>query len=143
MPWEILTSTEYLAVLAALDTKLTTSDVPNSLLALPIYHDAAVDDVLEIYPEAESEADTDNQAKITRAAIFFCAARLAPAVVRLTSVNIATRDGSYSRQVFDPEKRAAELRAEAEELLNDIVEPEEETSNQPIMFTTVGGNRGR
>lgn len=149
MAWEILTTAEYPAIRAALDTQLTEANLPDSTLDLPIYVDAAVHDVRQAYEAAGSaddpadEADADNQAKISRAAIYFCAARLAPAVVRITSVQIATRDGSYSRQTFDPEKRAAELQAMAAAELAPILEPSETTPNRPVMFALARGYRGR
>jgi hypothetical protein len=148
MPWEILAQPEdYPAVLAALDSRLTggdgQGDVPDSLLDLPIYAPAAIQDVLDRYPTAASELDVTKQQRITRAAIYFCAARLAPAVVRLTSLTVTTRDLAYSREVFDPEKRAAELRQMAEEELSEVLDPEEVTPNRPTMFTVARGYRGR
>ena len=143
MAWEILTSTEYPAVLAALDTKLTDAHIPDTLLDQTIYKDAAIQDVTDVYPAAASETDADNQTKITRAAIYFCAARLAPAAVRITSINVNTRDMSFSRKVFDPAERAAELRAMAQDELADILTPSDETPNMPTMFTVAPGYRGR
>lgn len=149
MAWEILTTADYPAVLAALDTLLTSAQVPDSLLDLPIYSEAAIQDVYDAYSAAGSaanpanETNAANQTRITRAAIYYCAARLAPAVVRITSLQITTRDGSYSRQVFDPAKRAAELQAMAAEELADILEPSEETPNRPTVFALARGYRGR
>lgn len=143
MTWAILDSTSYPAVRAALDTNLTAADIPDSLLAQTIYLDAAIADVIAHYPTAAANAVAAQQARITRAAIYFCAARLAPAAIRVTSLSVATRDLSYGRQTFDPEKRAAELRALAEGELAAIVEPDEETPNRPTMFATAHGYRGR
>lgn len=149
MAWEILTTADYPAVRAALDTQLTEANLPDETLDLSIYADAAVQDVYKVYEVAGStddpadEADADNQARITRAAIYYCAARLAPAVIRITSVQVATRDGSYSRQTFDPAERAAELRAEAAAELAPILEPDETTPALPTMFTVARGYRGR
>jgi len=143
MPWEILTSAEYPAILAVLDSKLTNGDVPDSMLDRSIYAPAAIQDVLDRHPTAAAETDTTKQARITRAAIYFCAARLAPAVVRITSLTVQTRDMAFSRQVFDPVKRAAELEQMAEEELAEVLTPAEETPNRPTMFTVARGYRGR
>jgi hypothetical protein len=143
MAWEILTSTEYPAILATLDTKLTDADIPDSLLDQTIYKAAAIQDVVDIYPAAASETVVANQVRITRAAIYFCAARLAPAAIRITSLNVSTRDMSFSRQVFDPVKRAAELRAMAQDELAEILTPSDETPSMPTMFTVARGYRGR
>lgn len=146
MPWEILTTAEYPAVLAALDSKLTggegKGDIPDSILDQPIYAPVAIQDVLKRHPTAASETDPDRQAAVTRAAIYFCAARLAPAAVRITSLNIQTRDQSYTRQVYDPTKRAAELVQMAEDELAEILTPTE-TPARPRMFTVAPGYRGR
>jgi hypothetical protein len=143
MPWTILDSTSYPAVRAALDVALLESNLPDATIGLDIYEEAAIQDVVNIYPTAAAETVAANQTRITRAAIYFCAARLAPAVVRITSLNVATRDMSYSRQTFDPDERAAELRALAEAELAAILEPAEETPSRPTMFTVASGTRGR
>jgi len=147
----ILTSDDYPAILAALDTKLTSADVPDSLLDRIIYAPAADQDVIKRFeaagsaldPEEEVEGDTANANRIKRAAIYFCAARLAPAAIRITSLSVNTRDMSFSRETLDPGARAAELRALAEAELADILEPDEETPNRPTMFRLAPGYRGR
>lgn len=149
MTWEILATTDYPAIRAVLDTSLTEANLPDAIIGLSIYADNAVQDVRNAYEAAGTaddpadETDADKQARITRAAIYFCAARLAPAVVRITSVSVATRDATYSRQTFDPTERAAELRADAAAELVPILEPTEETPGMPTMFTVGRGYRGR
>jgi hypothetical protein len=144
----ILSEAEYPAVRAAIDVSLTEAQLPNEIIGLSIYQDAAIRDVYNAYAAAGSsddpadETDEDNIARITRAAVYYCAARLCPAVVRITSLNVTTRDLSYSRQTFDPEKRAAELVALAEAELAEILQPSEETPYRPTMFTTASGMRG-
>lgn len=149
MTWEILATTDYPAVRAVLDTSLTEANLPDATIGLTVYKAQAIQDVYDAYAAANNsddpadEADADNQARITRAAIKYCAARLAPAVVRITSVSVATRDATYSRQTFDPAERAAELRAEAAAELVPILTPSEETPAMPTMFTVARGYRGR
>lgn len=136
----ILTSDDYEAIRKALDTELTDKNLPNSIIGLDIYAGAADQDVLDVYPEAESDAA--NAARITRAAVLFCAARLAPAVVRLTSLTVSTRDLSYQRPAWDPEKRAAELRALAEEELAEILDTGL-APTRPTLFGRAPGYRGQ
>jgi hypothetical protein len=146
MPWQILTSAQYPEVLAALDSRLTGGsggDVPDSMLDRSIYSKAAIQDVLDRHSTAAAETNETKQERITRAAVYFCAARLAPAVVRITSLTVQTRDASFSRQTFDPTKRAAELRQMAEEELAEVLTPSEETPHRPTMFTVARGYRGR
>lgn len=149
MSWEILATTDYPAIRAALDVDLLPANLPDSTIGLTIYKNAAIQDVYNAYKAAgssndpASEVDPGRQARITRAAIYFCAARLAPAVVRITSLNTQTRDMSYSRQTFDPEARAAELKAMAEAELAPILTPNETIPNRPTMFAVATGCRGR
>lgn len=142
MTWEMLATTDYPAVREVLDTSLTASNLPDTTIERSIYKTAAIADVVAVYPTAVSESDAAKQARLTRAAIYFCAARLAPAVVRLTSLNVNTRDMSYSRQTFDPTERAAELRALAQAEIAELVTPDEETPNMPTMFALARGTRG-
>lgn len=142
MPWEMLATTDYPAVREVLDVSLTETNLPDATIERSVYKTAAIADVVERYPTAVAETDVNKQARLTRAAIYFCAARLAPAVVRLTSLSVTTRDMSYSRQTFDPTERAAELRALADAELAEITEPDEPTPNRPTMFTVASGRRG-
>lgn len=143
MPWEMLATSDYPAVREVLDVSLTAANLPDATIERSVYKTAAIADVVERYATAVSETDAAKQARLTRAAIYFCAARLCPAVVRITSLSVTARDMSYSRQTFDPEERAAELRAEAEAEIAEIVEPEEETPNRPTMFAVASGTRGK
>jgi len=116
----ILSSDEYPAIRAALDTELNTTTLPDSTIALIIYQSAADQDVLNLDPDAESRTGEDAN-HVLRAAIFFCAARLAPAVVRLTSLAITTRDMSYSKPVFDPDEMAEILRRLAHDEMDEVL----------------------
>jgi hypothetical protein len=138
----MLATTDYPAVREVLDVSLTETNLPDATIERSVYKTAAIADVVERYPTAVAETDVNKQARLTRAAIYFCAARLAPAVVRLTSLSVTTRDMSYSRQTFDPTERAAELRALADAELAEITEPDEPTPNRPTMFTVASGRRG-
>lgn len=135
----ILTTADYPAIRAALDVDLTESKLPNRTIDLPIYRDAADQDVLAVIADAESQTG-ENANRVKRAAIFFCAARLAPVVVRLTSLTVQARDLSYSKPVFDPEKRAAELRQLAVEELADISSA---SPTRPTFFSVATGTRGK
>ena len=145
MAWAILTAADHPAVRAAVDISLTTANLPDATIALDIYAVAAVQDVVDRYPTAASVVVAATQLKITRAAVYFCAARLAIplAGVIVSSLSVATRDQSFSRVPYNGEKRAAELLALAEEELADILEPGEETPNRPTIFRLAPGYRGR
>lgn len=140
----ILSSTEYPAIRAAIDVQLDASSLPDGIIGLDIYIGAADDDVLEIDPTAESRTG-DELVLVKRAAIFFAAARLCPAVVRLTSVSAQARDISYARATFDPEQRAEELRNKARETLDQLVDATTDPpslARRPTMFAVASGRRG-
>ncbi len=135
----ILTSVNYPDVRVALDADLADKDIPDATIALLIYAPAADQDVLERDPDAESRTGEDAN-RVLRSAIYFCAARLAPVVVRLTSLSITTRDMSYQRATFDPEERAAQRRNMAEAELALVLETD---PARPEFFTVAQGQRGR
>lgn len=137
---QLLSEADYPVIRAALDTELDEADLPDSIIDQIIYAPAAVRDVIDRYSTAESETGEDFY-RCKRAAIYFCAARLAPVVVRLTSQTVQARDLSYSKPTFDPEQRAAELRQMAEAELALIVS--EDVPTKPTMFTVARGYRGR
>jgi hypothetical protein len=129
----IILESHYPTIRAAIDLQIEEGDIPDSVIEMTIYKDAADQDVLDRVTDPD---ETDE--RIVRAAIYFCAARLCPVVIRLTTLNVQTRDMSYSRPAFDYQKRAAELIAMAEQELEeygvDII--------LPVQFTVVSGTRG-
>lgn len=123
----ILSTTEYPAIRAALDLNLTSNDLPDATIGLNIYKLAAEQDVLDLDPDAETRIGTDGE-RVLRAAIYFCAARLAPVVVQIASISIQTRDLNYSSPPFDPIKRAAELREMANDEIDEVLGTETDFS---------------
>ena len=138
----ILTSADWPAVRAAIDTALDTNMLQDPVIALNIYSGAADQDVLSRDPDAESRTGEDEN-RVQRAAVFFCAARLIPVVIRVLTLSTTTRDLRYSRLVADPETRANELRGLATDEINEILNPGAEAESMPRMFTKVTGTRGK
>lgn len=137
----LLTIDAYPAIRAALDASLDATTLPNKVIEEDIYAGAAWDEVLERYPTADSETDADILARLRRAAIYFAAARLAPVVVRITALSTTVQGVSYSRPVFDPAKRAAELRALADNEMDAVLTPG--VLSRPTFFTVASGTRGK
>ncbi len=129
----ILTSADYPAIRAALDTSLTDKLLPDDTIAMDIYAPAADQDVLDRDPDAETRTGTEAE-RVQRAAVYFCAARLAPAVIRITSLSVQTRDISYQRPQFEPEERAEALRALAEAELAAVLTPSTPAATRPTLF---------
>jgi hypothetical protein len=138
----ILSSADYPAVRAALDASLNPQQLPDATIAQDIFVGAAEAELLRRVPDAASRTG-DELKRVKRALVYLTAALLAHSVVRLTSVSIQTRDLSYSRQTFDPDEKAAELRGRAETEISGLIAPGETTSSMPTMFTLAGSGWSR
>lgn len=138
----ILTSSDYPAIRAALDVGLNAQQLPDATIALDTFVGAAEAELLRRVPMAAGKTGDDLK-RVKRALVWLTAALLAHSVVRITSMSIQTRDLSYSRQTFDPDEKAAELRGRAEAEIAMLLEPNETTPAMPTMFTLATGGRGR
>lgn len=125
-----------------IDTELGTNQLPSDTIWLDIYAGAAERDVLAVISDAESKTGNDLK-RCRNAAIYFCAARLVPAVARHLTVTVQSRDMSYSRQAMDIEKRMTELRAMADKELQAVATPNDDTPRLPTMFARAAGVRGK
>ena len=138
----IISSNEFPQVRAVLDVSLDTTSLPDEVITQDIYQGRAEREVLAYYPTAESFTG-ENKDRAKLAVILLTAAYLAPAVVRVTSVNVQGRDSNYSRKTFDPDLRADELREQAIAELELIdtgaeVEIADEAGPTIIMVSTQG-----
>lgn len=138
----ILSSAEYPAIRAALDVGLNAQQLPDATIGQDIFVGAAEAELLRRVPDAASKTGDDLK-RVKRALVWLTAALLAPSVVRITSLSVQTRDLSYSRQTFDPDEKAAELRSRAESEIAMLLTPNEATPSRPTMFTVAAGYRGR
>ena len=134
----LLTSADYPAVRAALDVHLDSTLLPDSIIALNIYQGAAEMEVKRRDPLAETRTG-DDATRVRLAAIYLCAAALAPAIPRLVSQTLdghtVTVDGATWRDL------AARLTALAYEHLRTV------TSVTPQVgafhFARAAGGRGK
>lgn len=138
----ILTAADYPAIRAALDVELDAEALPDDMINMSIYRAAADQDVIDLDPLAESRTDGTEVARVKRAAIYFCAARLAPVVPRIQRMTMGG-DTSFERSVFDPQQRAGELRAMARDEIDEILTPAEDAPRKPTFFSKASGRRGR
>lgn len=135
----LLSAADYPAIRAAIDVSLTARVLPDSVIGLPIYVDAAEAEILTRDPLAESRTGAALQ-HVTNAAVLLTAALLAPALPGYTAEDFS--EYSYQRKT-DWATRAAELRKRAEAELAAVLEPENPTTaSKPTMFTTAPGTRG-
>lgn len=137
----ILSSAEYPAIRAALDVSISSNDLPDTVIGQTIFLAAAESELVDRVPTAAAMTG-ENLARVKRILIWLTAAYLAGSVVRITSMTVQTRDLSYSKAIFDPEKKAAELRARAEVEISLLTTPEASNPGMPTMFTRATGTRG-
>ncbi len=138
----ILTADDYPAIRAALDVGLNAQQLPDATIAQGIFLEAAEAELVKQVPTAASLTGDDLK-RVKRALVWLTAAYLAHSVVRLTSLSVQTRDLSYSRQTFDPDEKAAELRARAQGEIDMLLTPTESAARRPTAFTLAAGRRGR
>lgn len=134
---------DYPEIRALLDAQLTPNDLRDAVVGADVHLGAAEREVLGRIQNAQALVDAGGEdgKRVQRAVKLLTAASLAPVVVRLTSVTVQGRDGNYSRQTFDPTKRAAELRSQAQEELTKLEEPAAVVYAMPTMFARVSGGR--
>ena len=138
----LLSSADYPAIRAALDVDLNAQTLPDATIAQDIFLGAAEAELLRRVPTAAAMTGSD-LARVKRALVWLTAAYLAHSVVRVTSLSVQTRDLSYSRQTFDPDEKARELRSRAEAEIGMLTEPTRVAPGRPTTFTLAMGRRGR
>lgn len=135
----LLTSANWPEVRAALDVSLTSGQLPDATIAYDMYSGRAVRQVLAQVADAESR--TGNEFKrCVNAAIFYCAAYIAPAIPNLTRKSMG--DVDYSLNI-DWRERAVKLLAAAAEELAAVLTPGESVYSIPTLFTVATGTRGK
>lgn len=140
----LVTAEDFQEIRALLDAQLTSNDLRNEVIASDVHLGAAQREVVGRITNAQALVDAggNDGLRVKRAVKLLTAASLAPVVVRLTSVTVQALDRSYSRQTFDPTKRAAELRSMAQEELAVLERPESPVYAMPKMFGVARGRRG-
>jgi hypothetical protein len=136
----LLSSSDYAAIRAAIEIGLDSTTLPDSVIALDLYSGAGQRDVLALDPLAESRTGDELQHAQT-AAILFTAARVVGALPVLTREK--ELEYEYQRQAVDSLKRAAELRALAEDEIDAYLDPEQTDTGRPTVFAVARGRRGR
>lgn len=133
----ILTSAAYPAVRAAIDLSLDTTTLPDSVIALSIYLDAADLEVKTRDPAWASRTG-DALTHLTNAAIYLTAARLAVAIPRVSGEDFG--DYAIKIQAVDWEARARWLRSQAESALDALLGVAD-TDASDVLHSTVARHR--
>ncbi len=138
---DIITSTEYPQVRAAIDVTLTSTVLPDAVIALDIYEEAAEIFVADLVPGWEALTG-DDAIRVKNAVVYTLAALLLPAVPQFVSERSA--DGqAYARPVPNLTARVAELRARAAVEIEAITVTPVVTADRPTTFAVAHGYRGR
>jgi hypothetical protein len=128
---------DYPDVRAAIDISLDTVILPDSVISMAPYAEAAEAELARRVP-----GYSEDDARIQRAAIYLTAALLCPAVPHLIAERQA--DGQqYQRQPFDAAARAEALRALADAEINEVLGEDDLTAQRPTVFALACGRRGR
>lgn len=143
----ILSVADYPAVRAAIDVSLGENNLPDSTIALPIFHAAAERWVRGRDPNAETYTPgSANAEAIKQSAIYACAALIIGANPNITSETFT--DGyRYTRKEIDPSARQAELWSAAEGAVRDA-NPDPDPTSEPVpgprsFMVRAPGGRGR
>ena len=134
----LLTSADYPAIRAALDVHLDAALLPDSVIALSVYHTAAEMEVTRRVPDAATRTGED-ATRVKLAAIYLCAAALAPAIPRLVSQTLDGHTVSVDGATW--QDLAARLTALAHDHLQTVTGGAPTLA--PFHFARAAGGRGK
>ncbi len=142
----LLTSSDYPEIRALIDAQLTANDLRDSVIGADVHLGQSEREIVARVSNAQALVDAEGQDgdRVKYAAKCLTAASLVPVAVRLTSLTVQARDMAYSRQAFDPVKRAAELRAMAEATIDQLLaDSDRKVVSPPSMFRRAAAGRGQ
>jgi hypothetical protein len=142
-----LSPVEFASVRASIDVSLDISNLPDDVIALPMYRDEAERWVTTMNPMAATYLPgTPEYLKTQVAAIYACAALILPAVPNLTSESYGT-EFRYTRKELDMNAMQNQLWSRAMTALRSAqggtgVVPADEKPPVRFVFTLARGRRG-
>ncbi len=135
-----LDSSTYPSVRAAIMVDMTAAQLPDAVIALPIYTGVAEMAVKGLDPDwATHNTDPDSLAALTVAAIYWCASLLVPTLPFVKSETFGQRDYQYQADAITPDRLMGILRARASALVGLVVNGTLDT--MPQWFTVAHGSR--
>lgn len=132
----IITSAEYPLVRAALDIRLTSTQLPDATLALAIFLGEAEREVQTRDPLWDSRTGDDEQ-RLKNAVCYLTAARLAPRMPELTLSSERFGDYTYQRKATDWQSLADDLVARADAEIAGVLSETPATASMPSELFTV------
>lgn len=142
----LLDSGDYQEIRALIDSQLTSNDLRDAVIEADVHKGQAERLIIARVSNAQALVDAEgaDAERVKYAAKCLVAASLCPVVVRLTALTVQGRDMAYSRQTFDPVKRAAELRAMAEQMIDQLIaDTDAVIVSPPTMFSRAAAGRGQ
>jgi hypothetical protein len=136
----LLQDDDYPSIRAALHVALTEDELPDTLLALDVYSGQAERRVRQAVPTLD-DLPSEQRAAARTAAIYYCAAILAPRLPNLTAEGIGTY--KVQAQAQDLKALAADLEQQASLALAQIPGEAAEQILAPPIFDVASGYRGR
>lgn len=139
----ILTEENLELVRKAIGVELTEDDLPDNVIALPIYQGRAETWATKIDPQIADRVDEELQ-QAQNAIAFKTAAFLVTAMPFLTEETFGVREG-YRRQEVDTQKLAEALASAAQAELDAYLNPDGGSASTSFLpaFTVASGYRGR
>lgn len=138
----LTTGVLYQQVREALDTKLDETALSDEIITRDIYLGAAERE-LKARVTTWASLTGDDLSSLQAACVFLTASRLVYAVIQITSITVQGRDASFSKQAWNPDEKKAELLGMAEDEINNILTPSDDTPLKPAVFGLAHGQRGR
>lgn len=142
---EYITTADYPAIRAAIDVTLDNRPSDATITASAVADDAERE--LENLGYDHSEYGAADQALVKRAAVLTAAALLAPSLRSVLSQTITRNGVSYTIDRFDAEARAADLRARAADILDDVTPnataSDSAAESRPTLMVVASSRRGR
>lgn len=133
----LLTELYYPSIRAVIDVSLTTDDLPDEILALPIFLDAGVTQVLDKVPDAESMTGSD-RTHVVNAAVYYTAALLVTGLPDIVGETFGTY--IYKRTPTDRNKQAILLQSKGDGEIDVVLGITDD--DRPRSFDVAKGHRG-
>lgn len=127
------------SVRKAIDIRLDDVTLPNETILLPIYTETAVEWITDHFT-TDNPLPEDQESKAKKAAIFYLASLLCPAIKQVSGEKIAGGERTY--KPFDSKAKAEELEARATGIIGKVIEIAfPVTKRMPTMFTLAKARR--
>lgn len=135
------TAADYKLVRSVIDTQVDKRILPDETIKEDPFLGVAERWAKERDPSWESRAN-DELTQLKTAVAYKTASLCYPTIAPKITVNISANDLAVTRQYMTPTKRIADLLAKAEEAMQELLNPSNETVEAPTFFMVASSGRG-